>query len=139
MLRLARSLGFGVLLAVTLQNACGIGYAEPSGEADFRQSCSACHGEYGRGEGAKAYELSAEPPDLTTLKRRNHGVFPRERLHRIIDGREDIKVHGEREMPVWGQLFKLDAQEGLGGAEVDDRQITRRIDILIDFIESLQR
>lgn len=129
----------GFTLALAFQYACAASKAEPSGEADFYMSCSACHGEDGRGQGAKAFGLSAEPPDLTTLRRRSDNVFPRERLHRIIDGREDIKVHGDREMPVWGQLFKLDAGEGLGEAEGDDATISRRIETLIDFIESFQR
>jgi hypothetical protein len=113
--------------------------AEPSAEADFRMSCSSCHGEDGRGGGSKAFGLSVEPPDLTTLTARNGGVFPRERLRRIIDGREDIKLHVDREMPVWGELFKMDAEEGLGGAEGDNATVQKRIDSLIDFIGSLQR
>jgi hypothetical protein len=129
----------GLFLAVILSNFCGVAKAEPSGETDFRLSFSSCHGEDARGGGAKAFGLSAEPPDLTTLRRRNNGVFPRERLRRIIDGREDIKTHGDREMPVWGQLFKLDVEEGLGGAEGDEATIARRIESLIDFIESFQR
>jgi mono/diheme cytochrome c family protein len=129
----------GLVLAFVLQSGCGISRAEPSGEADFRMSCSACHGEDGRGGGAKAFGLSVAPPDLTTLTQRNNGLFPRERLRRIIDGREDIKIHGEREMPVWGQLFKRDAEEGLGGGEGDDDTVARRIEALIDFIESFQR
>ncbi|WP_162918347.1 c-type cytochrome [Taklimakanibacter deserti] len=135
---LARIPVAGIFLVLILSNASGAGNAEPSPEADFRMSCSSCHGEDGRGGGGKAFGLSAEPPDLTTLSRRNGGVFPRERLRRIIDGREDIKVHGDREMPVWGQLFKLDAEEGLGGAEGDEAAIEQRIEALIDFIESLQ-
>lgn len=112
--------------------------AAPSAEADFRMSCSGCHGEDGRGEGPKTFGLSVAPPDLTTLKARNGGVFPRERLRRIIDGREDISLHLDREMPVWGQIFKLDAEEGLGGAESDDAAVRDRIENLIDFIGSLQ-
>jgi hypothetical protein len=100
--------------------------------------CSGCHGENGRGDGAKAFGLSVKPPDLTRLKARNGGVFPRERLRRIIDGREDIKLHEDREMPVWGQWFKLEAEEGLGGAEGDNATVRKRIEGLIDFLESLQ-
>jgi Cytochrome C oxidase, cbb3-type, subunit III len=129
----AFSLGFALL------GVCADGKAEPSGESDFRMSCTTCHGEDGRGAGTKAFGLSGQPPDLTTLRRRNGGTFPRERLRRIIDGREDIALHSEREMPVWGQLFKFDAEEGLGGAEGDDATVQRRIEALIDFIESLQR
>ncbi len=91
------------------------------------------------GRRAKAFGLSVEPPDLTTLKARNGGVFPRERLLCIIDGREDIKVHVEREMPVWGQWFKMEAEDGLGGAEGDEATVRKRVESLIDFIESLQR
>jgi mono/diheme cytochrome c family protein len=126
-------------LVVAIFGVCTDGKAEPSGESDFRMSCSACHGEDGRGAGTKAFGLSVQPPDLTMLRRRNGGIFPRERLRRIIDGREDIALHGEREMPIWGQLFKLDAEEGLGGAEGEDATVQRRIEVLIDFIESLQK
>lgn len=112
--------------------------AEPSAEADFRFSCAGCHGEDGRGGGSKAFGLSAAPPDLTTLNARNGGVFPRERLRRVIDGREDIKVHVDREMPVWGQIFSLDAEEGLDDVEGDSTTVRKRIDRLIDFIETLQ-
>jgi mono/diheme cytochrome c family protein len=108
-------------------------------EHNFRLYCSNCHGEDGRGEGPKAFGLSGPPPDLTGLSARNGGLFPRERLHRIIDGREDIKVHGEREMPVWGKWFKMEAEENLGGAEGDEGTVQRRIESLIDFLETMQR
>jgi hypothetical protein len=139
MSRFVHSLTAGLVLVVAAQNSCAVSRAAPSGKTDFRLSCSACHGEDGRGTGAKAPGLSTEPPDLTTFRRRSNGIFPRERLHRIIDGREDVKAHGDREMPVWGQLFKLDAEEGLGGAKGDEATIARRINALIDFIESFQR
>lgn len=129
---------FRFALTLSFAFAVTAARAAPSAEADFHMSCSGCHGEDGRGGGAKSFGLSAEPPDLTTLKARNGGLFPRERLRRIIDGREDIKVHLDREMPVWGQIFKLDAEEGLGGAEGDDATVHDRIESLIDFIESLQ-
>src|SRR5690242_10734679 len=106
MSHVANTSAVGLVVVFALQNICSISWAEPSGEADFRMSCSPCHGEYGHGQGAKAFGLTVPPPDLTTLKRRNDGNFPRERLRRIIDGREDIKVHHDREMPVWGQVFK---------------------------------
>lgn len=113
--------------------------ARVTAERNFRLYCSSCHGEDGRGDGPKAFGLSRPPPDLTTLSARNGGLFPKERLHRIIDGREDIKVHGEREMPVWGQWFKMEAEEDLGGAEGDEGTVQRRIQSLIDFLATMQR
>lgn len=121
------SQGFG-------QNEGGVGTAE----RDFRLYCSTCHGENGRGDGPKTFGLSVPPPDLTGLSRRNGGAFPRERLQAIIDGRETLKNHGEREMPVWGVWFKMEAEEDLGGAEGDEGTVQRRIRALIDFLETLQ-
>lgn len=112
--------------------------AEVSAEGDFRMYCAECHGEDGRGDGPKSFGLSRPPPDLTKLKARNGGQFPGEILARVIDGREDIVLHGGREMPVWGQWFKMEAAEDLGGAEGDDNSIRRRVNNLIDFIATLQ-
>jgi mono/diheme cytochrome c family protein len=112
--------------------------AESSAEHAFQLYCSNCHGDGGRGDGPMALDLTVPPPDLTKLSVRNGGVFPRERLQEIIDGRESLKNHGDREMPVWGKWFKMEAEEGLGGAEGDEGTVQRRITALIDFLETLQ-
>jgi mono/diheme cytochrome c family protein len=111
---------------------------DDTGEHDFRLYCSDCHGEGGHGDGPKTFGLSGPAPDLTRLSERNGGVFPRERLQAIIDGREILKNHGDREMPVWGTWFKMEAEEDLGGAEGDEGTVQRRITALIDFLETLQ-
>ena len=108
-----------------------------SGEHDFNMYCASCHGENGKGNGPKAFSLTIKPPDLTTLTRR-HGQFPRDRLARMIDGRDPIPGHGEREMPVWGVWFKVESAQELGGAEGDEASVQRRVDNLIGYIESLQ-
>ncbi len=125
------SQGFG-------QDTDGDGGGVGSAERDFRLYCSTCHGENGRGDGLKTFGLSGPAPDLTRLSERNGGVFPRERLRAIIDGREIVKNHGSREMPVWGKWFKMEAEEDLGGAEGDEGTVKRRITALIDFLETLQ-
>jgi hypothetical protein len=110
-----------------------------SAEAAFALYCTPCHGEDGRGNGPLAFGLSKSPPDLTTLTIRNGGTFPRERLARLIDGREEIAAHAEdREMPVWGEWFKLEGREGLGGS-VDEREIRTRIEDLLNLLESMQQ
>ncbi|MEQ1522158.1 MAG: c-type cytochrome [Aestuariivirga sp.] len=111
---------------------------DDTGEHDFRLYCSNCHGESGKGDGPKTFGLSGPAPDLTGLSERNGGVLPRERLQAIIDGREVLKNHGDREMPVWGLWFKMEAEEDLGGAEGDEGTVQRRITALIDFLETLQ-
>lgn len=128
-----------LLLASHVFGAAPAGGTEPSAEADFRFSCSSCHGEDGRGAGAKTFGLSVAPPDLTMLSARNNGRFPREKLRRVIDGREDIRNHVDREMPVWGLIFQMGTDEGFGGADAVSSTVRQRIERLIDFIETLQR
>ncbi len=84
------------------------------------------------------FGLSKPLPDLTKLTARNGGTFPRARLARLIDGREDVDAHGSREMPVWSDWFKLEGEVGLGGPAGDDETIAKRIDDLLNLLESLQ-
>lgn len=109
-----------------------------SGEKSFHYYCSACHGEDAKGTGTASEDLTQAPLDLTELSARNNGVFPRERVIRIIDGRDEVKAHGPRDMPTWGEWFKDEAAEGLGQAEGSESEIRRRIDLLVDYLESLQ-
>jgi mono/diheme cytochrome c family protein len=71
----------------------------------FRNYCASCHGSSGKGDGPVAPALKARVPQLTTLARRNGGVFPADRVRRIISGDKLPAAHGSREMPVWGPIF----------------------------------
>jgi mono/diheme cytochrome c family protein len=99
--------------------------------------CASCHGEDGKGDGPKAFGLSKPVPDITTMTQR-YGSFPRERLAKLIDGREPVEGHLDREMPVWGVWFKEEAAAELGGAQGDEGSVARRVENLIGHIESLQ-
>jgi hypothetical protein len=77
-----------------------------------------------------ADHLRRAPPDLTKYTARNGGVFPRERVYRIVDGR-DVPSHGDRDMPVWGDVFK---QTG-GGSPSD---VKTRIDAIVRYLEGIQ-
>lgn len=94
----------------------------------FAANCSVCHGPYGEGDGAMAPELSVALTDLRYIAARNGGVFPREQITAIIDGREVRQEHGPPDMPVWGAVFAAD-----GPAEA-----TRRITALVNFLERIQ-
>ena len=113
------------------------GNAGVSGEADYNMYCATCHGEDGKGDGPKAFGLSKPLPDLSTMTSR-YGSFPRERLAKLIDGREVVAGHGDREMPVWGVWFKEEAAEELGGAQGDEGSVARRVENLIAYVETLQ-
>jgi mono/diheme cytochrome c family protein len=109
------------------------GPAAPAGTAVdggvlFRTYCASCHGTSGRGDGTMGRQLRRVPPDLTTFAVRNGGVFPAERVRRVIDG-TGIPSHGDREMPVWGAVFKRTA----GG------DAAARIDAIVKFLQDLQQ
>ena len=97
----------------------------------FRTYCASCHGETARGTGPLAAELTRPVPDLSTYTARNGGVFPGERLRQIIAGRGPA-AHGDRTMPVWGDVFKRQQS----APDTDDGA---RIDALVAFLQSIQR
>ena len=106
--------------------------ADDTGARIFFNHCAACHGEHGDGDGPVGATLHVTPPNLRTLARRNNGVFPADAVRGYIDGRELKAAHGDRQMPIWGDVFRGPEQ---GTAE---RTVRRRIDALVAFLETLQ-
>lgn len=102
-----------------------------TGSQLFRTYCASCHGTTGRGNGPVAEQLRRTPPDLTKFTTRNGGVFPRERVYRIVDGR-DVPSHGDREMPVWGDAFRRER----GGSSAD--AVKALIDAIVRYLEGIQ-
>jgi mono/diheme cytochrome c family protein len=102
-----------------------------AGAQAFRTYCASCHGTSARGDGPLAVQLRRTPPDLTTFTQRNGGVFPSARLTRIIDGR-DVVSHGDREMPVWGDAFKVTR----GGLSED--AVKARIAAIVRYLQAIQ-
>jgi mono/diheme cytochrome c family protein len=100
----------------------------------YLANCSNCHGVYGEGDGIVTPSLSVVLQDLRYLAERNDGDFPRWFVTEIIDGRELRLAHGPDGMPVWGEAFTR--MEGYG-AEAQ-RRVDQKIDVLVDFIESIQ-
>jgi mono/diheme cytochrome c family protein len=98
----------------------------------FKMHCATCHGTTGRGNGPLAEHLRRVPPDLTKYTERNGGVFPSERVARIIDGR-DVPSHGDREMPVWGDAFRSSPD----GSPPD--AVKQRIDAITRYLADIQQ
>jgi mono/diheme cytochrome c family protein len=72
------------------------------GAAIYAESCVACHGEDGRGDGPLADGLAPAPPDLSRIAARNGGDFPMAQVMSTIDGyRADDGSH-DRAMPEFG-------------------------------------
>lgn len=87
----------------------GAANAEPLvdvGKLEYEGACAVCHGLGGAGNGPMVAQLTKPVPDLTVLARNNGGVFPFDRVYQVIDGRQEVKSHGSREMPVWGRGFR---------------------------------
>lgn len=112
------------------------------GKREFESKCALCHGKSGKGDGGVTDLLKKAPPDLTLLSRKNGGVFPFERVSAVIDGREWIKGHGERDMPFWGAEYKTEsvrAAEYYVDVPYDMEMYARtRILALIDYLNRLQ-
>ncbi len=100
------------------------------GAALFKSYCASCHGPNGRGDGPMTGQMLHQPADLTQFATRNGGVFPAARVARIIDGR-DVPAHGDREMPVWGDVF-------MRRPDATEDTIRARVEALVQFLASIQ-
>ena len=122
----ALAMSSGVALAQTTRD---------EGRDIYLASCASCHGVSGRGDGPMLLQLVRPPSDLTTLSRRNGGVFPTQRLWETIDGRwaTETGPHGAREMPIWGDVFRAQA-----GASHPEWFVRYRINALLDFLARVQ-
>lgn len=113
------------------------------GKAEYQNKCAVCHGPSGKGDGGVIDVLKTAPADLTVLSKKNGGVFPFDRVYGVIDGRELVKGHGSREMPIWGQDYSLEhtrAAEYYVDVPFDMEMYVRaRVLALIDYINRLQQ
>lgn len=112
------------------------------GKIEYENKCSVCHGIKGKGDGGVIDLLKRAPTDLTQLAKNNGGVFPFDRVYAVIDGREFVMGHGDRDMPIWGRSYKA---EGAPAAEYFsdvpynmEMYVRARILALIDYINRLQ-
>jgi len=115
------------------------------GKSEYTNNCAVCHGVNGKGNGPMAVVLTTPPTDLTTISKRNGGVFPFARVYQVIDGSIDatqmVKAHGTREMPVWGKEFSTEAWKemyGYGTIAGAESIVQGRIVALIGYIHGLQ-
>lgn len=96
-----------------------------------------------RGTARIAYSVMLKKPasDLTTLSRKNSGVFPFARVFETIEGTHELKAHGTREMPIWGREYRSSKyyDDYLHDPESDRSYFARsRILALTEYIYRLQ-
>ncbi|MBI2306783.1 MAG: cytochrome c [Rhodocyclales bacterium] len=124
-------------LACICGNALAADKVDP-GKREYESNCVLCHGKDLRG-GAYVDFLKATPPDLAQLTKKNGGVFPFERVYAVIDGRQDVKLHGPREMPIWGKDYQIRAAEYYVDVNYDAEAYVRgKIFALIDYLNRMQ-
>lgn len=130
--------GIAVASLAATASAQGKGDRVDFGKREFEANCASCHGTSGKGSGPIADLLRKSPPDLTQLAKKNNGVFPIERLYRVIDGAE-VPSHGSRDMPVWGRDYKIQAAEHYMDVPYDPEVYVRtRILSLLEYLNRLQ-
>ncbi|MGE0824359.1 MAG: cytochrome c [Candidatus Binatia bacterium] len=122
---------FGATPGVSLAQQAEVAKA---GRPAYEQNCAVCHGREGKGDGGAMNLLTVKPADLTQLSKNNNGTFPFWQMYRVIDGREEIKGHGARDMPIWGQEFRLQS----GSGAMAESQARGRILELVYYLESIQ-
>jgi len=121
---------------------CGASFAQQGatkdlGKREYDSNCASCHGADGKGNGPYNPYLKRSAPDLTTLAKRNGGVFPIARVYQTIEGAG--AEHGSSEMPIWGQDYKVKAGEYYMETPYDPEVFVRtRILALVDYLNRLQ-
>ena len=98
----------------------------------FAVYCASCHGRTGIGDGPVVPALKVPPPDLTTLAKRNGGVFPGAQVGVLLSGprRATLPAHGSSDMPVWGPILRA--------LDPNDTQAAIRVSNLVLYLESIQ-
>ena len=133
-----------LLLAWVLIGAAPLAAAQQGksldiGQREFDSKCAVCHGKTGRGDGPYAGMGQTRVADLTTLAKRNNGVFPFARIYETIDGTQQVKAHGTREMPIWGLDYRAEAYEFYGSTPYSPEAFVRaRILALTEYVYRLQ-
>ncbi len=122
-----------ILAGLALIAAAGAAWAGEvaRGRALYLQYCATCHGFAGAGDGPMARALTTPPANLRRLSERFGNPLPEDQVARFIDGRADVKAHGPRDMPVWGNRFYYESAESEAHAQ-------KRIADLVAYLQSIQ-
>ena len=99
------------------------------GAAMFQSYCAACHGKAAKGDGPAAVALKKVPADLTRISARNGGKYPEVQVKRYIEGLDEVPSHGNRDMPMWGSLFR----------DLNRDTALIRVQALSDYLKGIQQ
>ncbi|MGR8930286.1 MAG: c-type cytochrome [Gammaproteobacteria bacterium] len=111
------------------------------GKREYELVCAVCHGISGKGDDGPLKSLLTVPvPNLTVLAKNNRGVFPFDRVYQVIDGRQEVKAHGPRHMPIWGSAFNNQTSLYFENYPPQDNESATRSRILalVEYVYRLQ-
>lgn len=110
------------------------------GKREYESNCAVCHGMKGKGDGPYAgFVQTKRGLDLTTIQKRNAGVFPLVQVLETIDGRRELAAHGPRDMPIWGRDYLEKGRADYMDVPYDlDRYVETRVVALADYLYRLQ-
>lgn len=137
-----RALAIVLVLSLLVASESLAQSAPDWGKTEYESNCASCHGLDGKGNGPLSESLRARAADLTTLAKRNDGVFPAQRVYEIIDERQEVAAHGPRAMPVWGRDYRRQVPDiALGDIQIyglKDSVVHNKLIALVDYLHRLQ-
>lgn len=137
--RIWQGILFGMITGGLLWFWSGTSFAQEqevsaAGKKVYDQNCLVCHGREAKGDGVASSLLTVKPADLTQIAKRAGGTFPFWKVYGIIDGREETKGHGTRDMPIWGAEFRTQASS----SPMAESQARGRVLELVYYLQSIQ-
>ena len=105
------------------------------GKDMYLKYCASCHGITGKGDGPVSRDLKVKMPDLTVLKRSNQGMYPTDRVLSSIDGSRSVRAHGDRNMPVWGEVFRKEHEK----EKYTELTALLKAKLIAEYVGTLQR
>lgn len=110
-------------------------FALQIGKQKYMKYCATCHGPDANGDGVAARLFTTKPPDLTLLAKGNGGKFPMNELLNIVKGNAPVAAHGNREMPVWGEILGRPLDTSMNKQAEDNAEIM----VIGHYLESIQK
>ena len=136
--------GCAILFSFASVNALDTKTQLKLGEMEYLSSCAACHGASAKGDGPVAAAFTIKPSDLTMISKDFSGTFPEDHIYNVIDGRQMINPHGDKNMPVWGDRYASKVHKAADRIafplnEQDAQALVYgRIISLVGYLESIQ-
>lgn len=102
------------------------------GRAIYLRDCASCHGANAEGNGPVARALKTPPTNLRLLSDLYGNPLQEDKVARAIDGRAEVKAHGPRDMPVWGERFSYESRDRSA------QEVKELIRNLVAYLQSIQ-